>query len=128
MKYIIYKELGCVYRDNNGVIEYAPLYSDGGFYEEEFANVEEELVELESVPANPHGHKVLKDVYKWVREQRTDDNAERLHLQQLKLNVVHAMLELNEAWNNELLEHYPKQLPSFDELTATVRDISFIKE
>lgn len=41
MKYIIIHQVGSVYRDNNGVLEVAPLYKDNTFYEEEFGEVED---------------------------------------------------------------------------------------
>lgn len=47
--------------------------------------------------------------------------------------LVALMRELSEAWDyqdwNEELEYYPKELPSFDELTEMIAEIKFkVKE
>lgn len=52
MNYYLASELGCVYRLNDGILEYAPLRKDSIIPDEDFGPVEPELVGEELVTFN----------------------------------------------------------------------------
>lgn len=67
MKYIIIHQVGGVYRDNNGVLEVAPLYKDNTFYEEEFGEVEEEMIGSETLTEPYCNATTFTELYKIIR-------------------------------------------------------------
>ena len=67
MKYIIIHQVGSVYRDNNGILEVAPLYKDNTFYEEEFGEVEEEMIGSETLSEPYANATTFSELYKIIR-------------------------------------------------------------
>lgn len=65
MKHYIADELGCVYRLNDGVLEFCPTMQDNTFDDEEFGPVEPDLVGEEEVDFN-NTTMTLYEVYEIV--------------------------------------------------------------
>lgn len=124
MKYVIINEVGSVYRDNNGILEVAPLHQDGSFYEEDFGEVAEDIVGSEPLTTPYKGATKLSGLYDVVRSE-LNMHATPKQLNGYVTDVYNAMQVLNENWDNERLEHYPTNLPSFDELAEYVGNIKF---